>query len=326
MEKLYGKSIEMSKPLVTVIICVYNGGEFLKPAVMSILNQTYSNIEVNIVDDGSTDDCIAQINDIRDDRLHILGQENQGRPVALNYALGKSSGQFYLIQDADDLSYPNRVEYLSGRLLEQPDLAAVFSGHDLILENKRVAPRFAPKDREACHRDIIAMRQPAHDPTAMFRISMVREIRYEPLLRIGAGWDYILRVGELHPMEVLGKCLYSYRINPSSNTRSDYVKRREMSHMVVERALIRRGEKVIKTSYGQKEHMALKTYRNAEYGLIAHFIESVLDLKRSHNRTAAFVTAFQCSVLHPFDWTYYKPMVFFLLPLVIVKWYRKLKN
>src|SRR5690348_11092049 len=99
-------------PLVTVVMGAYNGGEFLRPAVLSITSQTYRNLEILIIDDGSTDGSMDSISDIKDDRLRVLRQENRGRPATLNRAMDEVTGEFYVIQDADDLSDRCRVARL----------------------------------------------------------------------------------------------------------------------------------------------------------------------------------------------------------------------
>ena len=112
--------------LVTVVICVYNAGDFLRPAVESILNQTYPELEVLIVDDGSTDGCVSTIEDIRDSRIRILRQENEGKPAAMNYALSESRGEFYVVQDADDLSFPKRIERQLQCMRDHPVASPLF--------------------------------------------------------------------------------------------------------------------------------------------------------------------------------------------------------
>ena len=84
---------ERDSELVTVVICVYNAGDFLRPAVESVLNQTYTHLEVLIVDDGSTDGCLSTIQDLHDPRIRILRQENRGKPSAMNYALSEMKGR-----------------------------------------------------------------------------------------------------------------------------------------------------------------------------------------------------------------------------------------
>ena len=77
-----------NNPLVSVLIPVYNAGEYLRPALKSIIEQTYSNLEIIVIDDGSTDACIDTITDVKDSRIRIVSQENAGKSAALNYGLG----------------------------------------------------------------------------------------------------------------------------------------------------------------------------------------------------------------------------------------------
>src|SRR5579864_1926155 len=83
---------EAERPLVTVAIAVFNAGQFLRPSVESILSQTYQNLEVFVVDDGSTDSCLDSLAGIDDGRLRILSQGNQGKAVALNRVMDAASG------------------------------------------------------------------------------------------------------------------------------------------------------------------------------------------------------------------------------------------
>src|SRR3954453_5720186 len=91
------------KPLVSVVIASYNAGDDLRAAVRSVLRQTYQNIEVLLVDDGSTDGSVDRlVEQVTDPRVRVLRQENGGRAAALNRALQEIRGEFYATQDADD--------------------------------------------------------------------------------------------------------------------------------------------------------------------------------------------------------------------------------
>ena len=161
-------------PLVSVVTCVYNAGEYLRPSVLSTLNQTYRNLDIIIVDDGSTDGCLATITDLLDDRrIRVFSQANATRPVALNRALGLVQGEFYAIQDADDISKPTRIQKQLEAMLSRPELAAVFCGYWLLMNGKNTAPLFASKGEAECKADIDALRIPAHDATGLYRMSMV---------------------------------------------------------------------------------------------------------------------------------------------------------
>lgn len=310
---------QTTAPVVSVIICTYNAGDYLCPAIRSILAQTFDSFEVIVVDDGSTDGSVDHARQmLGNPRIRWVRQGNAGKPAAMNTALQQVGGEFYAIQDADDLSHPRRLERLVTTMREDPKLAAVYSGHDIILRGRRMAPRSRPKGVDECRRDIARMAMPAHDPTGMYRMSMVRDLRYDPALRIGEGLDYILRVGERHPMRVVGECLYSYRIHWSSLTRSDPVLRERLVVEVLRRACKRRGIPFDRCpahdSAGRRNHAA-----TADNNLCVQFIESILDLRRAGEQRAAVSTALQCSRLHPLDVRYHKALVYSLSPVWLIR-------
>ena len=309
----------MTNPLITVIIPVYNAGEYLLSAVESIVGQTYKNLEIFIVDDGSSDNCIESIRDISDDRIVLVEQENTGKAMLINRLLPNINGKYYLIQDADDISYSERIETLVGAMEEDDSIGLVFSGYDLIINNKKLAPSFCEKDTAQCKKDISKFTMPSHDPTAMFRVSLVRDLRYDPKFKIGQGFDYILRVAEKNSAKVVGKCLYSYRINFASNTRASAERRLKMESRVVKEARKRRGldyrPYVIKFKNRHR-------HRVLESGIVPHCMESVIDCKKKKKFGLAFKTAIRCACLHLFDYYYYKPLAYFFVPIGLISWYR----
>lgn len=316
----------MTEPLVSILIAVYNAGEYLRPSVQSILSQTYSNLEILIIDDGSTDGCLDSISHLKDSRVCILGQPNSGKSIALNRGLDELSGTFYAIQDADDISYPSRIKRQVQCMLDNPRIAAVFTGHDIILNGRRLAPLFSGKDIQECRKDIEQMRMPATDATGMYRMGMVRNMRYEPTLRIGQGFDYILRVGERYPMMVLGECLYSWCFHPDSTTHRDWILRSKKIKQVFELTCQRR--RLDKSEHFFAKHYKAHTliYREREYGIVPHFMQSVLDLRRAGRFREATSTAFSCLRLHPYDPYYYKPLAYLMAPMTLIRCYRSRKK
>jgi len=315
-------NVPREQPLVTVTTCVYNAGQYLREAVLSIVNQTYPNLEILIVDDGSTDGCMESIADLRDPRIRIIRQENRGKPAAMNVALNAMRGDYYALQDADDLSHPRRIEILSECMESNRDLAAVYSGHELLIGERRVAPTFRAKDREMCRDDIARLRMPAHDPTAMYRVGMVGHLRYSEQLLLGEGYDYMLRVGEQWPMMVVGECLYSYRIHDTSITRSDPERRTRLVLEAHRRAFERRG---IPYTPPPIPTDGATAHRDDDNNLAAQFIESVLDQRDAGRRMAAVMTGLQCSRLHSTDPHYYKALAYALMPRRVAGWVRQRK-
>lgn len=307
--------------LVTVVMCVYNAGEYLRPSLLSIIDQTYRNLDILIIDDGSTDGCFNSVQDLlADERIRVIHQANSTKPVAINRALDQIRGEFYAIQDADDISYPTRIEKQVSALLNKPHLAAVFCGNELIIDGRFMAPVFAPKNEDDCQSEIRAFRMPAHDPTGMFRMSLVGHMRFEPSLQVAETYDYIMRIGEEHPMTVLGECLYAYRILPNSLTRRAPMWRKQFEVEAFRRACERRAlrfEPECEAS-GRGSHNSF-----LDNNIAAHFMSSVLDSRRSNRRLSALRTGWQCACLHPADPHYYKALAYAVIPLSVTSRLRR---
>ena len=99
-------------PLVSVIMSVYNGEEFLKRAMDSILTQTFTNFEFIIIDDGSSDNSLNILEEYakNDNRIKIVSQKNIGLTKSLNIGIKLASGKYIARQDADDVSLSQRLE------------------------------------------------------------------------------------------------------------------------------------------------------------------------------------------------------------------------
>ena len=100
--------------MISVIVPVYNAEEYLEECLESIKNQTYTNIEVILVNDGSTDGSkeICEQYCEKDNRFKLVNQENQGQSVARNLGVAESVGQFIMFVDSDDVVRENIVEVL----------------------------------------------------------------------------------------------------------------------------------------------------------------------------------------------------------------------
>ena len=100
------------EPKISVIMSVFNGSKFLADAIKSILNQTFKEFELIIVDDGSTDNSLNIIRSFEsaDSRIKVISKLNEGLAKSLNAAISASQGDFIARMDADDISYKNRLE------------------------------------------------------------------------------------------------------------------------------------------------------------------------------------------------------------------------
>ena len=106
--------IETKRPLVSVVMPVYNSEKYLKESLDSVLNQTYENLEVICVDDGSEDHSLDILNYYakKDSRVRVYTQDNKGPSVARNKALDNAEGEYISFVDSDDFLQLNAYEIL----------------------------------------------------------------------------------------------------------------------------------------------------------------------------------------------------------------------
>ncbi|MCB5297637.1 glycosyltransferase [Yersinia intermedia] len=121
-------------PLVSVILPVYNSEKFLTEALLSIIEQLYSNIEIIIINDGSTDNSLEIIKYFqkRDHRIKIISRENRGLVSSLNEGISNAEGDFIARMDADDISAPDRIYKQLNYILANPSIDILGSNIEYI--------------------------------------------------------------------------------------------------------------------------------------------------------------------------------------------------
>ena len=113
-------------PLVTVLMAVYNGGEYLKSSIQSVLNQSYKDFEFLIVNDCSTDDSVKTIESFNDARIIIHHNEkNMGQTKSLNVGLKLARGKYVARMDADDMAFPSWLDKLVSCFEKNPEYAVI---------------------------------------------------------------------------------------------------------------------------------------------------------------------------------------------------------
>ena len=122
----------MIKPLVSVVIPVFNGEQYLAATIESVLAQTYHPLEVIVVDDGSTDgsaDIVKRYQEVR-----YFHQPNRGVAAARNVGISRARGEFIAPLDQDDVWYPDAVEVMADALLGHPEAGYVIARQEFVLE------------------------------------------------------------------------------------------------------------------------------------------------------------------------------------------------
>jgi len=133
----------MTKPKVSVIMPVFNTEQYVNEALMSIVNQTLKELEIIVINDGSTDGSLEVISRIaeKDNRVQIYSQENQGLSISRNVGINKAQGEFIYFMDSDDLLDLDALECCYNKC-EAQSLDFVFFDADIICENKEFSLAF----------------------------------------------------------------------------------------------------------------------------------------------------------------------------------------
>ncbi len=121
-------------PLVSVIMPAYNGEKYIGESIESILNQTYDNLELIIVEDQSTDHTLQVIQTYTDERIHLyINERNRGISYSTNFGIGHSKGKYIALLDDDDLALHRRLEWQTA-YMEEYDGIDVLGGRSALID------------------------------------------------------------------------------------------------------------------------------------------------------------------------------------------------
>lgn len=185
--------------LVSVIIPLFNRAKYIQETINSALSQEYDNLEVIIVDDGSTDggDKLAEtfISEGRVQLFRHAGGANRGQSVSLNLALSKARGEYIAVLDSDDIFLPNKLKDQVTFLQQNPDIGLVYGmGYGVDANGKQVYNILSERHIEPNDPNQILLDCYFHLPVG----SLVRKSVYDQV----GGFDERLRAGQDHDMQV----------------------------------------------------------------------------------------------------------------------------
>jgi glycosyltransferase involved in cell wall biosynthesis len=204
---------------VSVVIPVYNGANYLGEAVESVFSQTYPNIEVILVDDGSKDNTWELIQSYGD-RVRGVRKENGGVASALNAGIRGARGDCVAWLSHDDLFYPQKIERQVGFLLDHPEFGACYTDFEIIdAQHKRLTIYRAPwyPSAELPRRFLRDMH--INGSTILFRKSCLEEAGwFNENLAHTQDMDMWLRFSERSPIGHLGEVLLKSRSHPGQGS------------------------------------------------------------------------------------------------------------
>ncbi|MEQ9411992.1 MAG: glycosyltransferase family A protein [Fuerstiella sp.] len=206
---------------VSFVTSVYNDAEFVAESLDSILQQSFTDFEVIVVNDGSTDGSPAILRQYadQDSRVRLIDQENQGLTRALIRGCGAATGAYIARQDADDWSHPDRVQKQLQAFRSNADLVFVGCWAEGMTKEGKVLERVErPCAPAVATRELRFRRQgpPAHG-SVMFRRDIYNQVGgYRPEFYFSQDSDLWLRMAEVGPITYLPEVLYRYRRDAGS--------------------------------------------------------------------------------------------------------------
>lgn len=214
-------------PLITVAMPIYNAGHFLRPAVLSIQFQTYTNWQLLIIDDGSTDHALETISDLHDERIKIIKDgQNKGLAVRLNEAIDMAEGEYFARMDQDDISYPERFQKQVEFLEKNPDIDLTCIRAVAISEDNEVVG-YLPY--QSSYAEIVAMPWRGFHmphPTWMGRLDWFKKNRYSSERPYFCeDQELLLRTYQASKFACIPEILFAYRLRASSSLKKIYLTR-----------------------------------------------------------------------------------------------------
>jgi len=209
----------MNKPLLTVVMPAYNGEKYISEAIDSVLDQTFENFELLIINDGSVDNTIKIISSYKDNRIRLIDlEENKGIAYCRNLGLREADGEFLTWTDCDDLNLPTRFEKQVEFLQNNPDFGGCGTWLSRFKADKTYYITKAFENPEKIKAALLFKPASIPNATAMLRLSEIRKnnLWYDEELQISEDYDFIFRCSRHLKFSNIQEVLYMYRDSETS--------------------------------------------------------------------------------------------------------------
>lgn len=293
------------KPLISVVLPVWNGARWLTEAIDSIRRQTHDNFELVVVDDGSTDGSadIFEASARSDSRIRTFRQERNGLVVALNRGLSEAQGQLIARLDADDRAHPQRLQKQTEYLDQYHDVGLVGSWAELIDEQGSIKGFRKYRTRPESLKPLLPRTNPLLHSSIMVRRSVLQKVGlYRPAFEGAEDYDLWLRVSEITKIANLPEYLVQYRLHTTNITHRHRVRQLFSARLAQRAAHLRQTGKYDPTS----ELTTAPNWRDTEvlkspiYGDIARLFR-FLELGDSVELTSLTADQFDAAALNESD-------------------------
>ncbi len=219
--------------LVSVIMPTYNRGNYIRESLDSVLAQDFSDFEVIVVDDGSTDGTEEVVRPYQD-RIRYIRQENRGAGAARNIGIRKARGQYIAFMDSDDLSRPHHLKCLSSFLDRNPECAMVVGNGGYLEGNYRNRSTIISAKRvKRLEQRGITVKELFDGRVVRLQGTMTRKTVFEEIglldewFRLSYDLDIALRIIKDHQIGFINEEVYLWRQHGDNISSNDELRSRE---------------------------------------------------------------------------------------------------
>jgi glycosyltransferase involved in cell wall biosynthesis len=210
----------VTAPRVSVVIAAYNGERFLRPAIESILSQTFSDFELIVIDDCSTDSTPQILSEFKDERLRVIRNEcNLGIAVTTNRGIASARSEYIALQDHDDISLPTRLECQVAFLDRNAQVGMVGSDCNIIDEAGTISLGWPVKYDDEELKWALLWRCPFFHTSVMVRRRDIEEVggySSEPKYRFSEDYDLMSRIAFRYAVANIPQQLGCWRVHKTS--------------------------------------------------------------------------------------------------------------
>lgn len=214
----------MIKPLVSVVIPVYNRPEALKKTLESVIIQTYANLEILVIDDGSDVEIYPIIEELNDNRISYFRLEHNNANVARNYGIEYSKGKYIAMLDADDLWLENHIESCFD-FIQKEQTDGIYGSlilRDIFSKKEHIATVRPLRENETMIDYLLSLGYGAQTSTLFMTRESVKKVSWNPELNRHQDYDFVIRYSKQYNFSAKVEPTAIYVFDKSKRIKIDF--------------------------------------------------------------------------------------------------------
>jgi glycosyltransferase involved in cell wall biosynthesis len=259
----------MQRPDVTVFMAVYNGEKFISQAIDSVLEQTFKNFELLIIDDGSTDESLSIAKAYNDSRIRILQNENnKGLAFTRNRGVEEAKGEFFATLDCDDIAYKKRLEIQTKFFSENKDVVLCGGRIRFIDQHSKYIGKFSSLNGDQDFLKALLLFNNIYcNSTTMINTGILKKFRYDESFAPAEDYDLFEKISSEYKIGFINEFFCKYRVHTGNVSSIKIANRNAAEKRIVERQLVKYG-----FSYSQQDLELHTKFTSTEFDFIANHV------------------------------------------------------